>query len=72
MENQLNASGEFCACFPQKNCEVWLAGDFSDPETGKPRLQGEPVADSCDRCRKPIDKHVLIIKGVKGDDAPTL
>jgi ssDNA-binding Zn-finger/Zn-ribbon topoisomerase 1 len=59
MEQQLNiGGGEFCACTDTPKTEFILRRGETDTVTNA-------VADTCEKCGKPIEKQTIIIDFVK-------
>ncbi len=58
MEKQLITSGEFCACPDTQKHEIVI-------RRGEVNTIEKPIADSCGKCGKPIEKQTIIIDFVK-------
>jgi len=64
----LGNDSEHCSCVSYPSTDVYFQkGD------GVPMKDGLPMPDQpeiCERCRKPIDKHVIIIQFVPAGERP--
>ena len=59
LENVTNINSEFCNCFGSRT-EFYL--QLSEVE--EPELISPAISDICAKCRKPIEKEMIIIEAV--------
>jgi hypothetical protein len=70
LEHSVIDDSTVCACYPQRNTETYTRDLGEDaPLDSQPVLSGEPVPDVCPDCRKPIEKHKIIIQLCDGTTA---
>ena len=65
----LGNDSEFCGCVSFPLTETY----FQKGSDGVPMANGKPMPEQpeiCERCQKPIDKHVIIIQFVEAGDRP--
>jgi hypothetical protein len=63
LEHSVIDDSTVCECFPQRNTETFMQ-DLSAKAAldSQPVLSGKPVPHACPNCRKPIEKHKIIIQ----------
>ena len=61
-EKIINVNGGFCDCPGVPKYEIRQADLSINSNTTESILTGSPVPDICPECRRPINKHVIILQ----------
>ncbi len=70
LENAAGVGSEFCSCSGGIVTRM-IKPDMDRPENERERLIDEAQKpEYCERCRKQIEKQLIIFQAVKGNDGP--
>ena len=62
IEKAIAPGNGFCQCRDVRKKEIWFADLSAESDTTEPSFEGQPVPDTCEKCRRPIEKQIIVLQ----------